>query len=520
MVKNKKKALRDIDNQDFDLIVIGGGATGLGIAVDSITRKYKTLLIEKCDYAKGTSSRSTKLIHGGVRYLAQLNLPLVKEALREQALLETNAPHLINKRAFVTPIYNILSIPYYYFGLSWYHNLLGKHKKYKYKTKLLSKSETIKKMPNIKTKGLKCSVLYYDDSFDDSRMAISMLRTFMNKGGNAFNYAELIKFNKKNGKISGAIIQDKTTGEQVTVNSKCIINATGIFSDKIRKLDDINAPNIIKPSRGTHLIIKKDKLDTQYAMLMNKTNDNRILFTVPWYDVIICGSTDIAIDKIEEEPQRSESEIEFLLNNMNNYLSIKIDRNDILSTYTGIRPLVVDPKGQQNTSKISRNEKIVISDSNLITIAGGKYTTYRKMAEKALTKAIKAKLIPKARPITENLKLHGYMERAEIVKIPEHFRAYGSDFQYLSQMKDFKNKIHKDLPLNEAQITFAIKFEQAKTVEDILSRRTRSLLLNAKATIEATPKVAEIMMHQLGESKAWKNEQIKSFKEVAKKYLI
>ncbi|AFI31025.1 glycerol-3-phosphate dehydrogenase/oxidase [Borrelia crocidurae] len=520
MLEHKKKVLGDIDNQNFDLIIIGGGATGLGISIDSITRGYKTLLIEKNDYAKGTSSRSTKLIHGGVRYLAQFNLPLVKEALYEQALLEINAPHLVNKRAFITPIYNILSIPYYYLGLSWYHNLLGKHKKHKYKTKLLSKSETIKKIPNIKTKGLKCSVLYYDDSFDDARMAISMLRTFINKGGNAFNYTELTKFIKKNGKISGAIIRDTITGKQVTVKSKCIINATGIFSDKIRKLDDINAPNIIKPSQGTHLIIKKEKLNTQYAMLMPKTNDNRILFTVPWYDVIICGSTDIAIDKIEEEPKGLDSEIEFLLNNMNNYLNIKINRNDILSTYAGIRPLIIDPKGQQNTSKISRNEKIFISNSNLITIAGGKYTTYRKMAEKALTKAINENLIPAAMSITENLKIHGYMQREEINKIPEHFRVYGSDFQYLSKMKEFKNKIHKELPLNEAQIIFAIEFEQAKTVEDILSRRTRSLLFNAKATIEATPKVAEIMMHKLGKSETWKNEQIKNFKKVAKKYLI
>ncbi|WP_051480069.1 glycerol-3-phosphate dehydrogenase/oxidase [Borrelia coriaceae] len=501
-------------------MIVGGGATGLGIAIDSITRGYKTLLIEKFDYAKGTSSRSTKLIHGGVRYLAQLNLPLVKEALHEKAILEMNAPHLMNKRAFVTPIYNTLSIPYYYFGLSWYHNLLGKHKKSKYRTKLLSKSKTIEKIPNIKTKGLKCSVLYYDNSFDDARMAISMLRTFTEKGGIALNYTELTSFTKKNDKISGAIIKDRITGEQASIHSKCIINATGIFADEIRKLDNINADNIIKPSQGTHLIIKQDKLNTKYAMLMPKTNDKRILFSIPWYNGIICGCTDIPIDKIAEEPKRLDSEIEFIIKNMNNYLDIKITKSDILSVYTGIRPLIVDPKKKHNTSKISRNDKIFVSNSNLITIAGGKYTTYRKMAEKALQRALKEKLLFESTSKTENLKLHGYIERQEALKIPEYFRSYGSDFEYLSQMKDFNNKIHPDLPLNEAQITFAIEFEQAKTVEDILSRRTRSLLLNAKATIEATPKVAQIMMHKLGKSEEWKNEQVKSFKKVAKKYLI
>ena len=411
MSKNKKKELQDLDKQDFDLIIIGGGATGLGIGIDSITRGYKTLLIEKFDYAKGTSSRSTKLIHGGIRYLAQLNLSLVKEALYEKALLEKNAPHLVKKVKFIVPIYNIFSIPYYYFGLNWYYKLLGKYKEAKYKTKLLSKSKTIKKMPNIKTKGLKCSVLYYDNSFDDSRMAISMFRTFTEKGGLAFNYTELISFTKKNGKISGAIIKDNLSGEQIIINSKCIINATGIFADEIRKLDDPHTTNIIIPSQGTHIVINKNKLNTECAMLIPKTSDNRILFSVPWYNGIICGSTDILIDKIEEEPKSLESEIEFIINTINNYLNIKINKNDILSIYAGIRPLIASPKKIQNTSKISRNEKIFISDSNLITIAGGKYTTYRKMAEKVLKRAIEEKLLPESISITENLRLHGYIKK-------------------------------------------------------------------------------------------------------------
>ncbi|WP_445435870.1 glycerol-3-phosphate dehydrogenase/oxidase [Candidatus Borreliella tachyglossi] len=520
MSKNDKKELKDLDNQAFDLIIVGGGATGLGIGIDSITRGYKTLLIEKFDYAKGTSSRSTKLIHGGVRYLAQFNIPLVKEALHEKALLEQNAPHLVHECAFVTPIYNILSLPYYYLGLSWYHNLLGSHKKSKYKTRLLSKSETIKKIPNIKTEGLKCSVVYYDDSFDDARMAISMLRTFTEKGGLAFNYAELVSFTKENGKISGAVIKDRMTGEEAIIKSNCIINATGIFADAIRKLDDSSAPSIIRPSQGTHLIIKKDKFNTDCAMLIPKTSDNRVLFVVPWHDGIVCGSTDVSIDKIEEEPKSLESEIEFIIDNMNNYLNHKISRNDVQSVYTGIRPLIIDPQGEQNTSKISRDEKIFVSDSNLITIAGGKYTTYRKMAEKTLKKAIENNLISNSTSITENLKLHGYIEKEEVLSMPEPFRVYGSDFQTLSKMEGFNNKIHADLSLNEAQISFAIEFEQAKTVEDILSRRTRSLLLNAKATIEATPRIAEIMMHKLGKSEEWKNEQIKSFTEIAKKYLV
>ncbi|QMU99043.1 FAD-dependent oxidoreductase [Borrelia sp. A-FGy1] len=520
MNKTEKKQLKDFNNKDFDIIIIGGGATGLGIAIDSITRGNKTLLIEKFDYAKGTSSRSTKLIHGGVRYLAQLNISLVKEALHEKALLEQNAPHLVNECAFVLPIYNIFSLPYYYFGLRWYHNLLGKHKKTKYKTKLLSKPKTIEKIPNIKTEGLKCSVLYYDDSFDDARMVISMLRTFTEKGGIAFNYTELIKFNKEKGKISGAVIKDRINDIKVAIKSKCIVNATGIFADEIRKIDDPSALNIIKPSQGTHIILKKEKFHTNYAMLIPKTSDNRILFALPWHNGVVCGSTDVSIDKIEEEPKSLESEIEFIINNMNDYLNTKISKSDIKSAYAGIRPLIIDPKGEQNTSKISRDEKIFISESNLITIAGGKYTIFRKMAEKTLKIAIEKNLIPNSISTTENLKLHGYLEKEKVLNIPEPFRVYGSDFKSLTEMKGFNNKIHADLSLNEAQINFAIEFEQAKTVEDILSRRTRSLLLNAKATIEATPKVAEIMMHKLGKNEEWKSNQIQTFIETAQKYLI
>ncbi|WKC77813.1 FAD-dependent oxidoreductase [Borreliella turdi] len=520
MNNNKETKLKDLENQEFDLIIIGGGATGLGIAVDAITRGYKAILIEKFDYAKGTSSRSSKLIHGGVRYLAQWNISLVKEALHEKAVLEKNAPHLINECAFITPIYNILEIPYYYFGLTYYHNLMGKEKSTKYKTKLLSKKSTIEKAPNIKTEGLKCSVLYYDDSFDDARMAITLLRTFTEKGGIALNYTELKKFNKENGKLSGISIQNKLSKEQISLKSKCIINATGIFSDEIRRLDDEKSLNIIKPSQGSHLVIKKDKFPPNHAILIPKTSDNRILFAVPWYDGVVCGSTDIPIQEIEEEPKRFDEEIDFIINNLNNYLNIKIEKSDIKSVYTGIRPLIMDPKAERNTSKISRNEKIFISDSNLITIAGGKYTTYRKMAEKTLLKAIEKNLIPNYPPTTEDLKLHGYLKKEEVIKIPEPFKAYGSDFEILKNMEGFDKKIHENLDLNEAQITFSIEFEQAKTIDDVLARRTRSLPLNPQATIEAAPKVAEIMMKKLNKSEEWKNEQIKDFLEISKKYLI
>ncbi|QFI14379.1 FAD-dependent oxidoreductase [Borrelia sp. CA_690] len=520
MNNNKETKLKDLENQEFDLIIIGGGATGLGIAVDAITRGYKAILIEKFDYAKGTSSRSTKLIHGGVRYLAQGNIALVKEALHEKGILEKNAPHLINECAIITPIYNALEIPYYYFGLSYYHSLMSKGKSTKYKTKLLSKKSTIEKAPNIKTQSLKCSVLYYDDSFDDARMAITLLRTFTEKGGIALNYTELKKFNKENGKLSGILIQNKLTKEEISLKSKCIINATGIFSDEIRKLDDENASNIIKPSQGSHLIIKKDKFPPNHAILIPKTSDNRILFAIPWYGSVVCGSTDIPIKEAEEEPKRFDKEIEFIISNLNNYLNIKIEKSDIKSVYTGIRPLVMDPKAMGNTSKISRTEKIFISDSNLITIAGGKYTTYRKMAEKTLFKAIEKNLIRNCAPTTEDLKLHGYLTKEEAMKIPEPFRTYGSDFEILKNMEGFDKKIHENLDLNEAQIAFAIEFEQAKTIDDVLARRTRSLLLNPQATIEAAPRVAEIMMKQLNKSEKWKNEQIKNFLEISEKYLI
>lgn len=253
---------------------------------------------------------------------------------------------------------------------------------------------------------------------------------------------------------------------------------------------------------------------------MPKTSDNRILFAIPWHDSVVCGSTDIPIKEIEEEPKRFDEEIDFIINNLNNYLNIKIEKSDVKSVYTGIRPLVMDPKAGGNTSKISRNEKIFISNSNLITIAGGKYTTYRKMAEKTLLKAIEKNLIPNYPSTTEDLKLHGYLKKEEAIKIPEPFRAYGSDFEILKNMEGFNKKIHENLDLNEAQIAFAIEFEQAKTIDDVLARRTRSLPLNPQAAIEAAPRVAEIMMKKLNKSEEWKNEQIKNFLEISKKYLI
>jgi len=490
--------------KSWDFIIIGGGATGIGCAVDAASRGFSVLLLEQSDFGKGTSSRSTKLVHGGVRYLAQGNISLVREALKERGILLGNAPHLVQKMAFIVPCYSVWDKVFYGAGLKIYDFLSGK---YSFgKSKVLSKRETLERLPNIKSKNLCGGVVYFDGQFDDTRLLINLAQTACASGANLIHYTRVTEIIKgENGKIAGVKFQDAETGEIFESKAKVVINATGAFSDFIRKLSDKNSKNIIAPSRGIHLVFSKEFLPSENALMIPKTSDDRVLFAIPWHNQTLIGTTDTPIEKAELEPKALEKEIDFILKTAGNYLAKPPKREDILSVFVGIRPLV-NSENTKNTAALSRDHTIEIDDANLLTITGGKWTTYRRMAEDAVNQAIKIAGLSEKKCITEDLKIYS----ADIENIQK----------LIKENPELAEKIHKDLPYRKAEIIYAVKNEMAQTVEDILARRTRALFLNARAAIEIAPKIAEIMADELGKNEDWIQKQIAEFYETAENYLI
>lgn len=478
----------------WDFVIIGGGATGIGCAVDAASRGFSVLLLEQKDFGIGTSSRSTKLVHGGVRYLAQGNLSLVREALKERGMLLKNAPHLVHRQSFIVPVYSFFDKIFYGAGLKIYNILSGK---YGFgKSEILSKKETILRLPNVKTDKLKGSIIYFDGQFDDARLLIDLAKTAVESGAAILNYAEVFGFKKTNNRIDGVECKDLESGENFFVKAKAVINATGAFCDSVRQLSDENAQKIIAPSQGIHLVFDKRFLLSANALMIPKTSDGRVLFVIPWHEHALFGTTDTPIKTAELEPKALQEEIEFILETAKNYLENPPERKDILSVFVGIRPLVKS-SNTKNTSKLSRDHTIEIDESNLLTITGGKWTTYRRMAEDAVNQATKLNGLAERKCVTENLKIYETTEK------------FSSSA-----------KIHEDLPYHESEIIFAVRNKMARSVEDVLARRTRALFLNAKAAIEIAPRVAEIMAKELGEDENWIAEQIKNFNCTAKNYLV
>ena len=501
----------------WDFVIIGGGATGVGGAVDAASRGFDVLLLEQKDFGKGTSSRSTKLVHGGVRYLAQGNLSLVKEALKERGILRRNAPHLVKIQSFIVPCYSLWQKFFYGAGLKTYNLLSGK---YGFgKSEILSKKETIAKLPNIKRDGLRGGVLYFDGQFDDTRLLIDLVKTAVEQDATVLNYAKVIELIKdSDGKINGVKFQDAETGEQVTAKAKVVINATGAFCDEIRRLSDEKAEKIIAPSQGIHLVFDKEFLPSKNAVMIPKTSDGRVLFAIPWHDKTLIGTTDTPIETADLEPRPLESEIEFILQTAGKYLSKLPKRADVLSVFVGIRPLVKS-SNKSNTAAFSRDHTIEIDDANLLTVTGGKWTTYRRMAKDAVNQAITKNNLPDVKSATENLKVHGFCEDAE--RFGE-LAIYGADAEKIEDLikenPKLAEKLHKNLSYCAAEIVWAARFEMAQTVEDVLARRTRALFLDARAAIEIAPRTAEIMARELGKNEFWIDEQIKDFNELAKNY--
>ena len=505
----------------WDFVIIGGGATGIGCAVDAASRGFDVLLLEQSDFGKGTSSRSTKLVHGGVRYLAQGNVSLVRESLRERGILFKNAPHLVHKQAFVVPVYSYWDKFFYGAGLKTYNILSGK---YGFgKSEILSVEETINLLPNVKRQDLYGGILYYDGQFDDTRLLINLAQTAVEQGADLLNYARVFSLHRnENGKIDGAAVSDEITGQVFLAQGRVVINATGAFCDSVRKFSDKSAENIIAPSQGIHLVFDRKFLMSENALMIPKTPDERVLFAIPWHGHAVFGTTDTPLEKAELEPQAREDEIEFILETAKNYLENPPTREDILSVFTGIRPLV-KAENSANTATLSRDHTIEIDKSNLLTITGGKWTTYRRMAEDAINQATKLGALPEKKCVTKNLKIHGATESQETA---DDLNIYGTDAAEINKITaenpDFAEKLHADLPYRKAEIIWAIRNEMAETVEDVLARRTRALFLNTKAAIEIAPQIAEIMAQECRKEfpEIWIAEQLQTFNETARHFLI
>lgn len=505
--------------QPFDFVIIGGGATGLGCAVDAAARGYRTALIEQHDFAKATSSRSTKLVHGGVRYLQQGNISLVLEALHERGLLCQNAPHLVRHMEFIVPAYSWWEGPFYGIGLKIYDRLAGKLGLHP--SRILSREETLRRIPTLEQHHLLRGVSYYDGQFDDARLAINLAQTFVQQGGTILNYAPATRLLKDSlGIICGVVAHDAETGEELTIYARGVINATGVFSDTVRHFDNPEAAPIITASQGAHIVLGKEFLPGDTAIMVPHTPDGRVLFAIPWHDRVVVGTTDQPVDHISLEPRPMEDEINFILDTAAQYLAKPPTRSDILSAFAGLRPLVKSGGGE-NTAALSRDHTILISDSGLITIAGGKWTTYRRMAQDTIDKAESvAGFDPRPCP-TEHLRIHGAMDTA--AEEPT-FAIYGSDAPALraliEQRPDLAEPLHPRLPILAAQVVWGAQHEMARSVEDILSRRTRALLLDARASIEAAPKVATLLAKELTRNEAWVQDQIRQYEDLAQGYVI
>ncbi len=504
---------------DWDVVIVGGGATGVGAAIDSASRGYRTLLLEAYDFGKGTSSRSTKLVHGGVRYLEQGNVSLVMEALKERGILRQNAPHLVGNLAFVVPNYDWWEAPFYGIGLKAYNLLSGK---YGFgPSKILSREETLERIPTLNRDGLRGGVSYYDGQFDDSRLLINMVATAAEQGAVVLNYVRVTQLLKNSeGFVRGVIAVDTETGNEHEISAKVVVNATGPWTDSIRRMTEPDAKQMISPSQGIHLVFERSFLPGDSAVMVPHTSDGRVLFAIPWHNHTLVGTTDTPIADSPVEPSPKAAEVEFILNTAKEYLQKAPTRDDVLSVYTGIRPLVKSGDSG-NTAALSRDHTIHVDKSGLLTITGGKWTTYRHMAEDCVDHAATLGDLPDRACVTKNLNIHGFRAPSQ----PQtHMSFYGSDASRIEQIQKTASELAAplvpQLPYTGAEVVWATREEMARNVEDILARRTRALFLNSKAAIQAAPKVAQLMAQELGFGEDWQAGQISAFNQVAHHFTL
>ncbi len=505
--------------EPWDLIVIGGGATGVGVALDAAARGYEVLLLEQHDFGKGTSSRSTKLVHGGVRYLEQGNVSLVMEALKERGILRQNAPHLVSDLGFVVPNYEWWETPFYGIGLKVYNALAGK---YGFgASEILSKEETLERLPNIRKEGLRGGVVYYDGQFDDARLLVNMAVTAAEQGATLLNYAPVSALHRgPDGFVDGVQAQDLESGRVFDARARLVINAGGPFCDAVRRLAEPGAAPMIAPSQGIHLVFSGDFLRGQNAIMVPHTSDGRVLFAIPWHGHTLVGTTDTPISEPTLEPRARDEEVAFVLETAAHYLDRPPTRADVLSVFVGIRPLVRSGEAS-NTSALSRDHTIHIDKSGLLTVTGGKWTTYRNMAEDCVNQAAELARLPERPCPTKHLNIHGFHRSAAKFGA---LAIYGADALALQDLvraePALATRLHPALPYTEAEVVWAVRVEMARTVEDVLARRTRALFLNARAAIEMAPRVAALLAAELRRNPRWVEDQLAAFIPLARGYLL
>ena len=512
--------LRQLGEQGspWDVLVIGGGASGLGAAVESAARGYRTLLVERVDFAKGTSSRSTKLVHGGVRYLEQMNFTLVLDALRERGHMLRNAPHLVHDLSFVVPAYSKLSLAYYGAGLKVYERLSGRHSFGR--SKFLSRERTLQLLPAISREGLRGGVLYHDGQFDDARYAISLLRTFQDLGGTAINYVEATGLLQRNGKTIGISARDTEDDSFFDLLAKVVVNASGANTESVLSMDSAEHKAVLAVSQGTHFVLPGAFLQGKTALMIPKTSDGRVLFAIPWHGSTLIGTTDEPVDHASEEPRALPKEKSFLLDHIARYFGRRPAAGEIQSVWSGQRPLVRSGAGK--TSQLSRDHRVLVSASGLVTITGGKWTTYRRMGQDTIDRAAEVASLATSPSRTVELKLHGWME-PHPESTSEWELVYGTDSALMHQLSaghpELNELLHPLLPYRRREVVWAARYEMARTVEDVLARRTHALFLNARATIEATPSVVRLLAGELKRSEEWMKQDLERFLTVARRYI-
>jgi glycerol-3-phosphate dehydrogenase len=508
----RTKFIKDLQNKSgeiWDIIIIGGGATGLGIALDGASRGYRTLLLEQSDFAKGTSSKSTKLVHGGVRYMAQGDLLLVMEALHERGLMLKNAPHLTFNQEFIIPIYSIWDAIMYSVGLKFYDILAGRLSLGR--SYFLNREKTFSRLPLLKTEGLLGGVVYHDGQFDDSRMALALALSASENGGLVLNYCTVTEILKsETGKITGVKARDEVSGSVMDIKGKIVINATGVFTDSIAGMDNPGSKNTIKPSQGVHIVLDKSFLKSSSAIMIPKTSDGRVLFAIPWYDEVVIGTTDTPVENISLEPVALEKE---------KYLIKPPRREDVLSVFAGLRPLAADPDNPSSTKEVSRRHKITLSPSGLLSVIGGKWTTYRRMAEETIDKAISSGFLEKRKCLSSGLRLTKLSDYESAGRLHIYGESSSEIQKMIADSPDLGTPIDIRLPYTRAEILWICRNEMPVNVEDILARRTRALFLNARASADVAPEVAHLMAGEFGYDEKWEKKQTESYNNLIVNYL-
>ena len=507
---------RAMEIRPWHVIVVGGGCTGIATALDASARGYRTLLIERGDFTGGTSSRSTKLVHGGVRYLRQGQVQMVYRALGERRRLWRNAPHLVDRLALIVPAYRWWEQLWYGAGLKVYDALAGRRGLGR--SRFMSRRKCLNRLSTLEERRLRGGVLFHDGQFDDARLGWALVRTAANLNCVALNYAEATGLVESRGAIKGVRVRDLVGGGEWVARGAVVVNATGPFADTLRAMDEPGPGPGVVLSRGAHIVVSSTFLPGAAALLVPYTDDGRVLFAIPWHGHVVIGTTDVPVQNPSREPLPSDEEVDYLLDHAGRYLLRPLGRADILSAWAGLRALVPEGSGG-STAALSRDHRVSVSRRGMVTVAGGKWTTCRRVGQDAVDMAADAGGLSPAPSVTANLRLYGYTTRRDLL---DPWRVYGAQADDVAAMEDEDRRLgrlmHPGLPYRLSQAAWAARHELAVRVEDVLARRTRALFLNAKAAVAAAPEVARVMAAELGHGGDWVEAEVRSFGGLAEGY--